>query len=471
MRKTKIICTIGPSSRSISSLESLINAGMDVARINFSHGLQSEHGDVIVRIRRVAERIGKPVAILGDLQGPKIRVGKLKNGSIELKKGGRVLLTAGKISREDDSIPVDYANLIREISAGEEILLDEGMIQLRVEELTKNGAACRIIEGGILKERKGVNLPGIMLRLPSLTKKDRDDLDFILRQNLDYVALSFVRKAGDVRALKRILNRNGSQIRIIAKLEKPQAIENLDEILEAADGVMVARGDLGVEMSLPEVPIVQKEIINRANTKRVPVITATQMLESMTENRNPTRAEASDVANAIFDGTDAVMLSGETAVGKYPVLTVRTMVRIIEAAERNLPGQSYRRRAKGSGAIRFEDAISDAAPFIADAIDARVIVAFTQSGATAKLISKCRTTIPIMAFTPNKDTQRRMNLYWGVTPHYLPVIQKFEEIPPKVTDFLKKRKFLKKGDAIVLLMGSSSMQEGSTDLIHVFRVT
>ena len=470
MRKTKIVCTIGPSSRSATALKSLINAGMDVARVNFSHGSQAEHAEAIARIRRIAGKAGKPIAILGDLQGPKIRVGKLINGSMELKKGEQVTLTVRKIPGEKGVIPVDYANLMKAIKTGDKILLDEGTIQLKVESVERLHALCRVNEGGMLKERKGVNLPGMVLKLPSLTKKDRADLDFIMGQKLDYVALSFVRRAEDVQALRRILEKNGSSLQIIAKLEKPQAIENLDAILAAADGVMIARGDLGVEMSLPEVPIVQKEIIKRANAKRVPVITATQMLESMTERRSPTRAEASDVANAIFDGTDAVMLSGETAAGKYPIQAVKTMVSIIEAAERNLPGQPHRRRTRADGPVPFEDAISDAAPYIADAIHARVIVAFTQSGATAKLISKCRTTMPIIAFTPSVETERRMNLYYGVTPYYLPFIQNFDEVASTVTEYLKKRKCLKKGDNIVLLMGASSTKEGSTDLIYVHRV-
>lgn len=447
-----------------------MRAGMDVARINFSHGTHEEHGTVIECIRRLAEKMDKPLAILGDLQGPKIRVGKLSSDRMILKKRQVVDLFPASARGHGEGIPVDFNSLGNEVSQGETILLDEGMIRLKVLEADAKNVRCLVVEGGILQSRKGINLPGIPLTLPSLTEKDKHDLDFAIKQKLDYIAISFVRKAEDVKAVKKIIERRKLDIPVVAKLEKPQAIDNLDDILTASDGVMVARGDLGVEMSIAKVPVIQKEIIRRANAMRVPVITATQMLESMIEHSRPTRAEASDVANAIYDGTDAVMLSGETAIGKHPIATVQTMSQIIEITEKHLNEQDFRRRRLKGRQLPFEDAVSDATPYLADAINARVIVAFTQSGATARLISKCRTSIPVIAFTPHEDIRCRMSLYWGVIPLVMPFIGHVDDLVQQVVMDLKKKKLVRRGDNLVLLMGTPPAQKGTTNLIKLHSI-
>lgn len=467
MRRTKIICTIGPASRSVSKLKQLIHTGMDVARINFSHGTWEEHGEVISRIRKVSQEMDKPIAILGDLQGPKIRVGKIAGDKIVLKKGHLLELTTRNVLGNENLIPTDFKNLCKEVTPGEIILLNEGMIRLQVLSLTQNSVHCKVVEGGLLLSRKGINLPGIPVDIPSLTEKDKKDLEFCMHSKVDYIALSFVRRAEDIINIKRIINKAKADIPVIAKLEKPQAIENLDAILEVTDGVMVARGDLGVEMSIADVPVIQKDIIRRANQKRIPVITATQMLETMTENPRPTRAEASDVANAIFDGTDAVMLSGETATGKYPVETVAMMVQIINSAEAHLKEHPVIRRRAQETKIPFEDAISDSASFVANAIHAQVIVAFTQSGDTARLISKCRTQTPVVAFTPHENIRHRMNLYWGVTPYVMPLIESVDEVIEIVVDALRKRKLVKRGDNIVIIMGAPIYHKGTTNLLKL----
>ena len=391
----------------------------------------------------------------------------LTDGEVVLKKGRIVELTSESVPGTVDRIPVDFKTLYKEVTAGETILLDEGNIRLIVLSVSRRQAMCRVEEGGRLLSRKGVNLPGIPLSLPSLTGKDKRDLEFAIKMRLEYVALSFVRRAEDVKAVKRIIAKSGSDIQVIAKLEKPQAIVNLEPILDIADGVMVARGDLGVEMSLAEVPVIQKKIIRCANESRVPVITATQMLETMTENPRPTRAEASDVANAIFDGTDAVMLSGETAIGKYPVKSVQMMARIIKSTEKHLTEEQYRRRRLTGEKLRFEDAISDSTPAIANAVKARLIVAFTQSGATAKLISKCRTSTHVAAFTPYEEVACRMNLYWGVRPYVLPFIENVDEVIDVVINSLKKKREVKRGDNIVFLMGIPAAEKGTTNLIKL----
>ncbi|HIJ41997.1 MAG TPA: pyruvate kinase, partial [Deltaproteobacteria bacterium] len=361
-RKTKIVCTIGPASSSRKMLKKLILAGMNVARLNFSHGTHEEHRKVFERIRSLAKSLNRPVGVMQDLQGPKIRTGKIKGGSLVLKAGEEFVITSRRILGEPGIVSTTYGGIIKDLDKGHAILIDDGLMELKVLGKNKTNLTCKVVTGGILHESKGINLPGVKTRIPSLTKKDKEDLRAGIEMGIDYVAISFVRSAKDVKSLKRELKRLGADVPVIAKIEKPQALEELDEILDACEGIMVARGDLGVELSPEKVPIAQKMMIRKANLKRKLVITATQMLESMTEHPIPTRAEASDVANAILDGTDVVMLSGETSVGRYPVKTVQMMERIAIQAETDYSaeGHSYPKTSS------FPDAISESACLAAE---------------------------------------------------------------------------------------------------------
>jgi pyruvate kinase len=472
MRRTKIICTIGPESRSRTVIRSLIRSGMNVARLNFSHGTHRRHAAAIRLIRELSLSLGKPVAILLDLQGPKIRVGTLSDGRRVVRSGDRVVLRASRGRGTQDFIPVDYRFLAKDVSRGSRILIDDGMIELRVAGTRGKDVWCRVVTGGTIRDNKGINLPGVPLRIPSLTAKDRRDVAFGMRYGVDYIALSFVRKAADLRALKRLVRRSGTRTPVIAKLEKPEAIEDLDAILDEADGVMVARGDLGVEVSPERVPMIQKMVIERANRRRVLVITATQMLDSMMRNPQPTRAEASDVANAVFDGTDALMLSGETAVGRYPVQSLRMMGRIVEAAETSLRrwGRDQRRIRTESEGLDFPIAISDAATHSSYEIDARAIAAFTQSGFTPLMISKFRPQVPIIAFTPGQRMVRRMALYWGVVPIQLGKIANTDMLILAVEKALLRDRLIRRGDAIVFLSSAPLFRRDTTNLMKLHRV-
>jgi len=471
MRHTKIVCTIGPASQAPSTLEAMVRAGMDVARLNLSHGSHAQHAQVITRIRAISKKLKRPVGILLDLQGPRIRVGDLRAEAVRLKRGGRITLTTRPVKGTASRIPITYRNLARDVKPGDRILLDDGAIRLRVLSAAGTEVTCRVMEGGTLRPHKGVNLPGVDLHLPALTPKDRKDLAFGLAQGVDYVALSFVRRAEDVRALRRLLRRVGAaEMPIIAKLEKPEAVTHLEEILAAADGIMVARGDLGVEISLERVPSVQKHLIARANALRVPAITATQMLESMVTRPVPTRAEVSDVANALFDGTDAVMLSAETSVGKYPVEAVRMMARIIADAEAS-PLYPYRRILHDPEAdLTFPVAISRAAVGTAHEIRAKAIVAFTHTGRTARLASLARPRMPILAFTPHPATCRRMSLYWGVYPFLMPLMQQTDALIQEVERRLKAHRLAKRGDELVVLLGVPATRSGATNLMKLHRI-
>ena len=470
-RQTKVVCTLGPASEEKSIIKKLIQSGMDVVRINFSHGAPDYVRNLVRLVRSTASQIGRPIAILGDLQGPKIRIGDMPQEGVFLKKNAEFIISTKKIMGSVEGAFTDYRFLPQDVKKGDKILLDDGLIRLEVKDTTDKKVSCKVLEGGILRSHKGISLPGVPVRIPSLTEKDKRDVAVIAEQDLDYIALSFVRSAKDVQSLKDLLKRRYHPIPVIAKLEKPQAIDHLSEIMDVADGVMVARGDLGVEMSLDQVPVLQKEIINMANAKRIPVITATQMLESMTEHSRPTRAEASDVANAIFDGTDAVMLSGETAAGKYPLKAVEVMTQIIKTAEEHLVFRPERlRREKSKEHFSIPDAISHAAAMIAELKHAKVIVAFTHSGRTVQLISKYRPVIPIIAFTPDSNIQRGMNLYWGVIPKYMPVIENTDELIKKVDEVLLKEKFVSKGDLLIIILGAPVFIQGSTNLLKLHRV-
>src|SRR5215470_7698661 len=416
-RKAKIVCTIGPASRSEVALRDLMRLGMDVARLNFSHGTHEEHARLIKRLRAVARQEGRTICILQDLQGPKIRTGRLKHHKpVLLKKGSRVTITPRDIFGTASLISTTFKTLAREVEPGARVLLSDGLIELRVSDIRGHDVECEVVNGGLLGEHKGINLPGTIVSVPSLTPKDEEDLEFGLKQGVDMVAASFIRTADDVRVVKRRVQDSKSSAWIIAKLEKPQAIEeaNLEEILDVADGVMVARGDLGVEMPPEKVPIIQKHVISRAAEWRKPVITATQMLESMTSNPRPTRAEASDVANAILDGSDAVMLSAESASGKYPREAVAMMARIILEAESQKPDPIPRRRQNRH--LSISETICESVAHAAQDLEMRAIAVYTETGTTARLISKYRPKAPIYAFAANAAVCARLNLMWGVSP-------------------------------------------------------
>jgi pyruvate kinase len=412
VERTKIVATLGPASGEREVLGALIDAGVDVVRLNFSHGERADHLARFALARQVAAERDRNVAILMDLQGPKMRVGLVDEDGIGLEPGGDCVLLAGAEHAPPPAIPVVYPQLAADVKEGDQILLDDGAIALRVRAVEGNRVHCEVLRGGVVRSRKGVNLPGVAVSAPSLTDKDRADLATAIEAGADYVALSFVRRPDDVADAKQAIADLGGDVPVVAKLERPEALNCLDEILDAADAVMVARGDLGVELPVEKVPPLQKEIIARANSHGVPVITATQMLESMVASPRPTRAEASDVANAIFDGTDAVMLSQETAVGSYPVEAVATMRRIAREAEAT--PQLAHPPPPAVGALDVTATVSKAAVQIAADLGARAIVAFSESGATARFVSRFRPRVPILGLTPYEATRRRMALYWGV---------------------------------------------------------
>ncbi len=470
MRNTKIVATVGPASESPEILSRLIEAGVDVFRLNFSHGTHERHAEVFHRIRQLAERDGRPIAILQDLQGPKIRLGRFAGGSVEVRTGQRFILTARRILGGPGIASTDFRRLPKEVEEGDRILIDDGLVVLRVRDVRAADVHCEVISGGVVSDRKGLNLPGAALSVQPMTAKDRADLAFGVKLGVDYVALSFVRSAADVRLCKRLIAKHGGTQGVIAKLEKPQALDDLGNILDESGGVMVARGDLGVEMDPERVPLAQKRIIHEANRRKVPVITATQMMESMRENPVPTRAEASDVANAIFDGTDAVMLSGETAAGRYPVESVRMMVRIIQAAEAgDLDGeQAMWQQPAGAAPIDTEDAIGRAAAATVKYVGAKAVVVFTRSGRSALKISKYRPDASIVAFTPAEVPQRRMALYRGVVPRLLVEVDTIDEMIREVDRALTRLSLAKPGDPVLLLCGAPMQVHppSNTMLIH-----
>ena len=456
MRYTKIVCTLGPASNTEDKLAALIEAGMNVARLNFSHGTHEEHAATLGRVRRVSNRLGKPVAILQDLQGPKIRTGTLAGGeAVELQENAGFTITAREIVGNAHEVSTTYTGLPDDVRPGSRLLLDDGLMELRVEKVDGPDVHTRVVHGGILKEHKGINLPGVIVNIPSLTDKDRADLAFGVAQEVDYVAISFVRRPEDVANVKRALveiDPRASKLPIIAKLEKPAALDNLDAIIEIADGVMVARGDLGVELSPQQVPTAQKRIIEAANRHRKIVITATQMLESMIEHPLPTRAEVSDVANAIFDSTDAVMLSGETASGHYPVESVKMMAAIIGEAEGHVKEWG---RWHGATESTSDDsiALARAARELAHDRDVSAIAIFTLSGRNARIMSKARPEVPILAFTPEPKTHLRLALLWGVTPYLIPHADTVEAMLAHVEAAMLLNSPVRPGQQVVLIAG------------------
>jgi len=466
--RTKIVATVGPASRSVARLRELIEAGVDVFRLNFSHGTHAEHETALRRVRRLARSLRANVCVLQDLQGPKIRTGRLKGGGpVVLESGRRVTITTRPVVGDAECFATTYRGLPRDVRRGDRILLDDGLLALRVTSVTDDSVRCKVVVGGPLAEHKGINLPGVLVSAPALTAKDRRDLRLGLQLGVDAVALSFVRRAADVKAARRIVRRHRLDTPIIAKIEQPEAVRELDAILDAADGVMVARGDLGVEMPPEEVPVLQKQIIREANRRGKPVITATQMLESMVRHPRPTRAEASDVANAIFDGTDAAMLSAETAVGRYPVESVQMMTRIAEAAERVFHPQ---RAEAGEGKrLSIPAAVADAAVGAAEDVGAAALVVFTISGTTARLLAQRRPGCAIHAFSPVPEACRRLAMVWGVEAHPVPMADATDALVADAERALLRLKAVRKGDAIVLVAGSTPLP-GATNVVKVLRV-
>ena len=464
-KRTKIIATIGPASSSPKIISNLIRAGMDAARLNFSHGDRNDHILRLKLIRQESTRAGRHIAIIQDLQGPKLRVGAVKDDAVQIKHGDPLVLTTKKVLGTSEMVSVTYPRLTRDLKIGDTVLLDDGRLELHVARKNTHSLTCKVIRGGMLKSHKGVNLPGAYLSLPSLSKKDKEDLTFGVQQGVDYIALSFVRTDRDIHQTRAFIHSLGVSIPIIAKIEKPEAIENLDAIIHAADGVMVARGDLGVEMSPEKVPVLQKKIISACNEIEKPVITATQILESMIENPQPTRAEASDVANAILDGTDCVMLSGETAVGKYPVHAVEFMSKIALQAE-----QSVVRRRPNTNLSGVDESVAHAACRAAEEQCAQAIVTFTQTGSTALLVSKHRPGTSIIAPTPFEQVARKMSLYWGVTPVILKTKQTTDDMISSVERIMVKKKLGKRHNLIVITAGVPIGEAGSTNMMKLHRV-
>ncbi len=468
MRFTKIVCTIGPASHDPAVLTELIRAGMDVARLNFSHGDQATYAETVRRIRRIADELDRPVAILGDLQGPKLRVGRLPSEGVALRVGEEVVLTVDP--ERTDAIPCQYPELPLLVTPGDRILLDDGLLELEVVGTTATDIRARVVTGGTLFSHKGLNLPRADTHIPALTEKDRQDLEFAVAHQLEWVALSFVRTAEEVwqlKALIRRLSRSGLGTQVIAKIEKPEAVANIEAIIQAADGIMVARGDLGIEMPAEEVPMIQKRIIALCNEAGKPVITATQMLDSMIRNPRPTRAEASDVANAVLDGTDAVMLSGETATGRYPVAAVQTMVRIITRAEAELVKQERRRSWLRSEPHFAAQAIAQAASDLARNLNAAAIIAPTASGYTARQLSRARPGLPIVAITPSPLVRCQLNLYWGVFPLFSPRRNSTDEVVADAVQTALQHGLVREGDLVVITAGTAGSTPGTTNLIKV----
>jgi pyruvate kinase len=467
MRRTKIVCTVGPASESEEMIGKLIAAGMNVARINFSHGTHDSHRKLIERIKKVRKEMGIPVAILMDLQGPKIRIGNVKGSAVVLSPGQEYVLTSEIVMGDECRASVSLKSLPHEVSSGHPILLADGNIELRVERVVPPDIYCRVIVGGVLSSHKGINLPGSEVHVDSLSRKDRKDIEVGLEAGVDAIALSFVRTAADVEAMKKVVTGSGGHVPIIAKIEKHEAVANIDEIVAVSDAIMVARGDLGVEIDLERVPLVQKMIIQKCNALGKPVITATQMLVRMVENPRPTRAEATDVANAVLDGTDAVMLSEETAAGKYPIEAVMMMDRIVRSAETSLDAQKFEHR-KESGNTR--DSISRSSYHIAREIGAAAIITPTWSGSTASLVARFRPRQPILATTPNEMALDFLSLVWGVIPVRIPSGETIDDMIRFSIDAARKAGHLQSGDTVVITGGAPLHVAGTTNFLKVERV-
>ena len=473
MRRAKIVCTLGPASSGGADLDRLAAAGMDVARINFSHGSHAEHAEAIRLIRAGEARWGRPVAILQDLQGPKIRLGTFGPAGgvrVDLEPGKAFTLCAASVEGTAQRASLNHPEYLASVRAGDPIWMDDGMIQLRVEAASPGEVRCRVVVGGRLSDHKGVSLPHLALPTSCLTDKDREDLRFGVEHAVDFVAVSFVRSAADIGEVREYLAGLGAHVPLVAKLERHEGIANLPAILGAVEAVMVARGDLGVDVPLEDVPHIQKEIIRQARGAGVPVIVATQMLESMVTHLRPTRAEVSDVATAIFDGADAIMLSAETATGRYPTEAVEVMARVAERAEAATLGEETRRRRQERVGVGFAEAMSDAASSAAHALGARAIVAFTQSGFSARLISQARPDVPIIALTPFVEVQRRLALSWGVSSRLIRKVQTTDEMIEEIEAALLADGSVRADDVLVIISGSPMWVAGTTNLLKLHRV-
>ncbi len=462
--RAKIVCTIGPASASREMLRSLIEGGLDVARINFSHGTHEEHARVVACIRDLSRELGRPVALLGDLQGPRIRVGELP-GPVALTEGNDVVFAAEEIARAGE-IPVTYDALPHDVVVGDRILVDDGLLDLVVLDVEGARVRARVVHGGPLKSHKGINLPGVQVSAPSITEKDIADIHFAVEQGFHYLALSFVRRAKDIASLRARIPKH---VLVVAKIEKDTALENIDEIVRAADAIMVARGDLGVELPFEEVPIAQKRIIALCNQLGRPVITATQMLESMVEHPRPTRAEASDVANAILDGTDAVMLSAETAAGMYPRMAVNAMSRIIGEVERQAiaPRSAPMVERRREKPLATEDAIAAATVAASRMLDAPVVIVFTKSGFTARVVASHRPQVPILALTDEERTYQQLALVWGVLPELVPICHTYDAMFSFATDAVVRRGLATRGEQVLVTAGVPFDVPGTTNLLKV----
>ncbi|SDM13101.1 pyruvate kinase [Streptomyces wuyuanensis] len=470
MRRAKIVCTLGPSTDSYEQIKALVDAGMDVARFNLSHGTYADHEERYHHVRKASDETGRSVGVLADLQGPKIRLGRFQEGPVLLERGDEFTITVEPVEGDRDICGTTHAGLASDVTPGERILVDDGRVSLEVTAVDGPRVRTTVVEGGVISDHKGLNLPGVAVSVPALSDKDVDDLRWAIRTGADIIALSFVRTARDIEDVHRIMDEEGRRLPVIAKIEKPQAVDNIDDIVAAFDGLMVARGDLGVEMPLEQVPLVQKRAIKLARRNAKPVIVATQMLDSMIENSRPTRAEASDVANAVIDGTDAVMLSGETSVGKHPVETVRTMSRIVEAAEqeilaKGLPPLTERNKPRTQGG-----SVARAAAEIGDFLGARFLVAFTQSGDTVRRLSRYRSPIPLLAFTPDPATRSQLNLTWGVETFLGPRVESTDAMVAQVDEELLRIGRCERGDTVVITAGSPPGVAGSTNLVRVHHI-
>ena len=467
LKKTKIVCTLGPASQSEETLTKLVENGLNVCRFNFSHGSHEEHKGRMDTVKKVREQLKKPVAILLDTKGPEIRTGNFEDPEVFLEEGSKFIITMADVVGNKDICTVSYKGLAEDVVEGDTILIDDGLVGLRVENVVGEEIHCVVENSGIVKNHKGVNVPGVKINLPALTPKDISDIEFGITQGIDFIAASFVRKASDVLAIREVLEKNNAtDIQIISKIENQEGVDNLDEILQVSDGLMVARGDLGVEIPTEEIPIVQKEMIKKCNALGKPVITATQMLDSMIRNPRPTRAEVTDVANAIYDGTDAIMLSGETAAGKYPVEAVKTMAAIAKRIEETLNYDNIL-RSKGLNNTNVTDAISYATCTTAKSLLASGIVTSTSSGYTARMVSKFRPNTPIIAATPNERTSRQLSLSWGVYTVLCQQAENTDELIDKSIEASKNEKFINEGELVVVTAGVPTGVSGTTNLIKV----
>jgi len=466
--RTKIVATLGPASAKPEVLYSMFNAGLDVCRLNFSHGSQADHQEVLDTIRNINEKYNYNVGILADLQGPKIRIGIVQDGGINLVNGKRTIITTQECIGNEERIYITYDAFPKDVKAGEIILLDDGKLQMRVIETNfKDEVVCEIVHGGILTSRKGVNLPNTKVSIPSLTVEDRKNLEFVLENDVEWIGLSFVRNAEDIIELKDIIKQRGKTARVVAKIEKPEAIANIDEIIAVSDGIMVARGDLGVEMPMEEVPLLQKMIVQKCRAASKPVIIATQMLESMITTPRPTRAEVNDVANSVLDGADAVMLSGETSVGEFPLIVIETMQKIIQNIETNNYPFHPEKFLKPKSESFLSDAVCDTACFLSKQTNAAGIVSMTVSGYTAFEISSHRPKALTYIFTSNKSLLNTLSLLWGVQGFYYDKFESTDETIQDVNNLLKEHKMVKKGDVIINTAAIPMEQKGKTNMLKV----